>query len=160
MTNDLSWVSLDRAFDAPIERVWALWTEASLFQKWYGPMGMTVPEAQMDLTIGGARRITMEMETPDRTMRMFFTGEFKEISPMTRLVYTEAMCDADGNIISPESMGMPPGTPEITEVIVELSDLGQRTRVKLIHMGVPSGSPGAQGWTQALDKLAALLAKP
>ena len=120
-------------------------------------MGMTVPEAEIDLTVGGKRRITMEMVTPDRTMRMYFTGAFKMITPMTRLVYTEAMCDAEGQVISPESMGMPPGTPEVTEVVVELTELADRTRLKLIHMGVPAGSPGAAGWAQALDKLAETL---
>lgn len=158
MNDATNWVSLDREFDAPLARVWAMWTDPALFQRWYGPMGMHVPDAQMDLTVGGARRITMEMATPERAMRMYFTGAFKEISPMTRLVYSEAMCDENGALISPGSMGMPPGTPEITEVVVELTDLGNRTRVKLIHMGVPEGSPGAKGWGQALDKLAETLA--
>ena len=91
-------------------------------------------------------------------MRMYFTGNFKEVTPMTRLIYSEAMCDAEGNLIPPESMGMPPGTPEMTEVRVEFTDLGGRTRVKLIHMGVPADSPGAKGWSQALDKLGETLA--
>jgi hypothetical protein len=52
-------------------------------------------------------------------------------------------------------MGMPDGHPTTTEVIVELEEVGGRTRMVLTHAGIPTGSPGAAGWTMALDKLAA-----
>ena len=41
-----------------------------------------------------------------------------------------------------------------TEVRVELEDVGGRTKMVLTHAGIPSDSPGATGWTMALDKLA------
>jgi hypothetical protein len=51
-------------------------------------------------------------------------------------------------------MGMPEGHPTTTEVLVELDDLGGRTRMTVTHVGVPEDSPGAAGWRMALDKLA------
>jgi hypothetical protein len=45
-----------------------------------------------------------------------------------------------------------------TEVRVELTDLGDRTRMVLTHSGVPADSPGAAGWTMAFDKLDAYAA--
>ena len=42
-----------------------------------------------------------------------------------------------------------------TEVRVDLEDLGGRTKMVLTHVGIPADSPGATGWTMALDKLAA-----
>ena len=158
MTDAPNWVKIERTFDAPIEDVWAMWTDADKFKSWYGPMGMTVPTAQMDVSVGGIRRVSMEMVRPDRTMTMYFTGVYKEVTPPTRLVYTEAMCDADGTILSPEQMGMPPGTPEITEVIVDLRREGDQTVMTMVHVGVPDGSPGAGGWGQAFDKLDSVLA--
>lgn len=157
MTNDTQWVLIERSFDAPIDAVWNMWTDPALFSKWYGPNGMTVPVAEMDLTIGGTRKICMEMSRPDGTMSMWFTGAYKEITPPTRLVYTESMCDADGNLISPASMGMPEGTPEVTEVIVELTEADGQTHMRMSHVGVPAASPGEGGWMQAFDKLAGLL---
>jgi hypothetical protein len=50
---------------------------------------------------------------------------------------------------------MPPGHPVTTEVTVELTDLGGRTKMVLTHAGVPAGSPGAAGWAMAFSKLAA-----
>ena len=66
--------------------------------------------------------------------------------------------DPDGNRVSPEAMGMPGGHPEVTEVTVELTDLGDRTRMVMTHAGIPADSPGAMGWNMALDKLEAHLA--
>jgi len=72
-----------------------------------------------------------------------------------RLVYTESMSDEDGNVLSPSDIGMPEGHPTTTEIIVELEDLGGRTKMVMTHAGIPEDSPGAAGWTMALDKLAA-----
>lgn len=159
MTDSQEWVKIERTFDAPIETVWSMWTDAAMFQKWYGPMGMSVPVAEMDVTVGGTRKICMEMVRPDQTMQMWFTGVYKEIDAPSRLVYTESMCDADGNIMSPESMGMPPGAPDVTEVIVDLRSDGDKTVMTMVHVGVPAGSPGAGGWNQAFDSLAEVLGK-
>jgi hypothetical protein len=52
---------------------------------------------------------------------------------------------------------MPDAHPTTTEVTVELEDLGGRTKMVMTHVGVPADSPGAAGWTMALDKLAAHL---
>ena len=108
----------------------------------------------MDVVVGGVRKVCMEMKSPDRTMSMWFTGVYKEVSSPSRLVYTESMCDADGTILSPQSMGMPEGHPDITEVIVDLSEADGRTIMTMVHVGVPEGSGGAGGWSQAFDKLA------
>jgi len=151
------WVIIEREFDAPLETIWSMWTDPMLFKKWYGPKGAEIPVAEMDLVVGGRRKICMEMQRGDQKMQMWTSGEFKEITPPTRLVYTESMCDAEGNIISPESMGMPPGHPEVTEIIVELTANGDKTKMKMVHIGVPAGSPGAGGWGMAFDKLAGLV---
>ncbi len=157
MTDQPSWVKIRRAFDAPIDVVWAMWTDPEQFKRWYGPMGMIVPTAEMDVTIGGTRKICMEMKSPERTMTMWFTGVYKEIDAPRRLVYTESMCDADGTLISPQDMGMPEGAPDVTEVIVDLDEVDGRTVMTMVHVGVPEGSAGEGGWNQAFDKLSALL---
>ncbi|MEQ8840505.1 MAG: SRPBCC domain-containing protein [Acidimicrobiales bacterium] len=154
-TND---VRLERTFEAPIDLIWEMWTDAEHFANWYGPMGARIPTAEMDVRIGGRRRITMEMDTPNGSMQMFFVGQYREIDPKTRLVYTESVADEAGNTMTAEQMGMPAGTPMETSVVVELEDLGPRTKMTLTHVGVPADSPGGQGWTMALDKLEALVA--
>jgi len=145
-------VVIERTFAAPVELIWQMWTEAKQFQKWYGPKGFSVPVAQMDLRVGGKRLICMA--SPDGSMKMWTTGEFVEIAPTSRLVYTESMADEAGNILSPSAMGMPPGYPETTEVTVQLEAVGERTKMVMTHAGIPANSPGASGWNMAFDKLA------
>ncbi|MFT7598620.1 MAG: hypothetical protein ACI8TP_001543 [Acidimicrobiales bacterium] len=144
---------IERIFDAPRHLVWQMWADPEHFKAWYGPSGATIPVANMDVRVGGTRFVGMAMETPNGPMEMWFTGEYREVVENQRLVYTDSMADADGNVISPAAMGMPEGHPETTEVIVELTDLGNKTKMVMTHVGVPADSGGAGGWTMAFDKL-------
>jgi Activator of Hsp90 ATPase homolog 1-like protein len=40
-----------------------------------------------------------------------------------------------------------------TSIVVELVDLGERTKMTMTHIGIPADSPGGQGWAMAIDKL-------
>ena len=142
-------VVIERNFDAPVELIWQMWTVPEHFAAWYGPDGATIPVAEMDLRVGGRRRVRMDVQTPRGVMQMWFTGEYVEVVEPSRLVFTEGICDETGNPVS-----MPDGHPTITEVRVQLEDLGGRTRLVLTHVGIPEGSPGAAGWTMAFEKLA------
>jgi uncharacterized protein YndB with AHSA1/START domain len=148
-------VVIERSFDAPIDLIWRMWTEPDHFKAWYGPQGAAIPIAKMDVRVGGSRLVGMEMQTPNGLMQMWFTGTYREVVENERLVYTESMSDESGNVLSASDMGMPEGHPTMTEVIVELKEVGGRTRMVMTHVGIPKDSPGAAGWTMAFDKLAA-----
>jgi uncharacterized protein YndB with AHSA1/START domain len=127
-----------------------MWTEVEHFKNWYGPQGFSVSLAQMDVRVGGKRLFCMEMLTPDGSMKMWLTGEYTEIKPTTRLVYTESMADEHGNILPPEG-----DFPAVTIITVLLEDLGERTKMSMTHAGVPGSDEGAnEGWKQALVKMA------
>jgi uncharacterized protein YndB with AHSA1/START domain len=146
-------VVIERIFEAPVALIWQMWTRPEHFKKWYGPKGFTVPVAEMELRVGGKRLVCMA--SPDGSMRMWTTGEFTEIVPNERLVYTESPADEEGNVASPAAMGMPEGYPATTVVTVSLEDLGGRTKMVMRHAGVPAESGAGSGWEQAFDKLAA-----
>ena len=145
-------VVIERTFDAPVDLIWQMWTNPEHFKNWYGPKGFTVPVAEMELRVGGKRLICMA--SPDGSMKMWTTGEYTEIIPNKRLVYTESQADENGNVVSPSAMGMPEGYPATTEVTVLLEDLGGRTKMVMTHAGVPADSGAGGGWEQAFDKLA------
>ncbi len=155
MNNVKDAVVIERTFDAPQALIWQMWTDPAHFKQWYGPSGFSVPVADMDLRVGGKRLICMA--SPDGSMKMWTTGEYTEISPTHRLVYTESHADENGNVVSPAAMGMPEGYPATTEVTVVLEDLGGRTKMMMTHAGVPADSGAGGGWNQAFDKLADLI---
>jgi uncharacterized protein YndB with AHSA1/START domain len=148
---------IERTFDAPVEVVWRMWTDPDAFKAWYGPDGATIPDAELDVRVGGVRRVCMAVQTPGGPMRMWFTGVHREVVPMQRLVYTESMTDENGNPMAPPGAG--DDHPAVTEVRVELRPSGARTSMVLTHMGIPADSPGSTGWSMALDKLAATIGR-
>lgn len=141
---------IERRLDASPAQVWAMWTDPEQFATWYGPTSASVPVAEFDLRVGGRRRVCMEVNG----MRMWFGGEFVEIAPTERLAYTEFMADEDG---APRADMVPAGHPATTEVRVQLTADGDGTLMTMTHVGIPSDSPGATGWTMAFDKLDALI---
>jgi uncharacterized protein YndB with AHSA1/START domain len=151
-------VVIERSFDAPVDLIWQMWTDPEHFKAWYGPAGAAIPVAKMDVRVGGTRLVCMEVQASAGPMQMWFTGEYREVVECERLVYTESMCDKNGNVSSPSDMGMPPGHPMTTEVRVELEDLTGSTKMVMTHIGIPDDSPGAVGWAMAFDKLVAYVA--
>ena len=145
-------VVIERIFEAPVDLIWQMWIQPEHFKKWYGPKGFTVPVAEMEMLVGGKRLICMA--SPDGSMKMWTTGEYTEIVPNERLVYTESPADENGNVVSPSAMGMPDGYPATTYVTVLLEDLGGRTKMVMTHAGMPADSGAGGGWEQAFDKLA------
>jgi uncharacterized protein YndB with AHSA1/START domain len=146
-------VTIERAFDAPVDLIWRRWTDPELFRTWYGPNGATIPVAKMDVRVGGRRHVCMEMQTPNGSMQMWFTGEYRAVVENELLVYTESISDEHGNVVSPSAMGMPEDHPTTTEIRVELHDDGGSTRMIMTHSGIAPDSPGASGWAMAFDKL-------
>jgi uncharacterized protein YndB with AHSA1/START domain len=146
-------VRIERTLDAPADLIWQMWTEPDHFKAWYGPDGAIIVVAKMDVRVGGPRLVGMEMATPNGTMRMWFTGAYLEVVENERLVYTESISDENGNVLSLSDRGTPEGHPTTTEVIVELENVGGRTKMVMTHAGIPGDSPGAAGWAMAFDKL-------
>jgi uncharacterized protein YndB with AHSA1/START domain len=117
-------VKIERIVDAPLALVWQMWTDPEHFKAWYGPDGAAIPVAKMDVRVGGTRLVCMEVQTPNGPMRMWFTGEYREVIENERLVYTESISDENGHVSSLSDTGMPEGHPKTTEVRVELADIG------------------------------------
>ena len=76
---------ITRTFDAPASLMFALWTDLRHFRNWMGPEGFECVEAEIDLRVGGRYRgMIRSPETGDS----WFGGEYREIEPNRRLVFT------------------------------------------------------------------------
>lgn len=73
-----------RTFDAPVERVWAVWTDPRHISKWWGPRGFTTTTKEWDLRPGGVWRFTMH--GPDGTDYLNRV-RYQEVVKGERLVY-------------------------------------------------------------------------
>jgi uncharacterized protein YndB with AHSA1/START domain len=106
---------MERVFDAPRELVWNVMNDPAQVANWWGPRGHTATVEAMDLRVGGRWRWVGH--TPDGR-DVPFTGEYLEVDPPSKLVYTEIYDVPPFN---------EPGAAAINTITYE--DLGGRTKV-------------------------------
>jgi uncharacterized protein YndB with AHSA1/START domain len=104
-------IEIVRVFDAPRDRVFAVYTDPALIPQWWGPRGTTAHVDQMDVRAGGSWRFVLSGVDGSETA---FRGTYREVSPPERIVQTF------------EWEGMP-GHVSVETAVFE--DLGDRTRV-------------------------------
>jgi uncharacterized protein YndB with AHSA1/START domain len=80
-------IVITRLFDAPPALVFKAWTTPEHVAKWWGPRESTLPICTIDLRPGGAYRW---VERGADGNLYPFKGEYLEIDPPRRLVYTQA----------------------------------------------------------------------
>jgi uncharacterized protein YndB with AHSA1/START domain len=80
-------VRMTRLFDAPRHLVFEAMTRPEHVQQWWGRLGegYSVPVCEIDLRVGGAWRFVNRHPKGEAAFR----GEYREITPPSRLVFTE-----------------------------------------------------------------------
>src|ERR671918_606681 len=108
-------LQMKRVIRAPRPLVFTALTEPDELAKWWGPSGFTSPSVKVDLRVGGSYRIAMQ---PPEGDLFYLSGEFREVDPPARIVYTFRWEDPD---------------PDDQETVVTLSflDLGESTELVL-----------------------------
>ena len=79
-------ILITREFDAPARLVYRAWTEPELVRRWWSGDRGTVTSVDIDLRVGGPWRFVM---TANAGFEVAFHGEYREIVPAQRLVWTE-----------------------------------------------------------------------
>jgi uncharacterized protein YndB with AHSA1/START domain len=80
-----------RTFDAPARIVFEAWSKPELFRRWWVPksMGMSLLSCEIDVRVGGKYRL--EFAHGDSNAAFF--GTYKEVTPHSRLVWTNEESD-------------------------------------------------------------------
>lgn len=135
---------LTRHFKASPARLFAAFTERPLLQAWYGPQTHTCPHCEIDARVGGKYRV--EMHSPSGGVHVV-TGEFREIAPPERLVYTWGWLRGQGR--SPETL-----------VTLTFRERDGGTDLTLEQTGFATREERDahnQGWTSSFNALEAML---
>jgi uncharacterized protein YndB with AHSA1/START domain len=137
-------LELDPIFSAPPDRIFAMLTEPAELSKWWGPRGFELPAAELELSVNGRYRFTME---PPGGEPFHLSGTFLAVDPPRRLVYT---------------FNWEEPTPDDRETVVTLAldahDGG--TRVSLLQGLFATEERLAlhrDGWTESFEKLREVL---
>jgi len=128
-----------RTIRATPELLFAAWTEPQHLCAWWGPRPVTCAGAEVDLRVGGRYRILNAL--PDGTT-VTIEGEFREIEPPSKLVYTWRM----GQEVKEWSL-----------VTVRFEPRGDATEVTVVHDQIatePVRDSHEKGWNGCFDGLA------
>ena len=156
---------ISRAFDAPRERMWKVWTQREHMMQWFGPKGFAMTHATLDFRVGGVFHYCLR--TPDGK-EMWGKFTFREIDPPKRLVWVNAFSDEKGGL------GRHPFAPEwpqqmLTTATFDERDPGRTTVT--IRWSTIDATPEEQrtfdaghesmrmGWTGTFEQLERYLAK-
>jgi uncharacterized protein YndB with AHSA1/START domain len=139
---------LERTFEAPAQAVFDAWTSAEVLRRWW-PSGSDweAPVAEVDVRVGGSLRIVMRSPGGEE---FGGRGEYLEITPPTRLVFTWTWDGHEGHegtqLIEVEFTQREDGT-----TIVLLTNRGLRD--------ADSKRSHRDGWLASFDNLDRVLAK-
>jgi len=136
-----------RALPVAPPRVFAAFSDPDELGKWWGPDGFTVGSVDFDPRVGGTYRI--EMQPPDGDP-FYLGGEFSEVDPPGRLVFTFVYEDPDLDDV---------------ETLVELSfrDCGESTEVVFTQGRFKTEARRElhrDGWTDSFDRLTQVVSQP
>jgi uncharacterized protein YndB with AHSA1/START domain len=136
---------LSRTFHAPRVTVFKAWSSAEHVKRWFCPETYTVPDAKVDMRVGGPFEVCMRSPAGEEH---WTRGVFVEVAPHTRLVIDAQVTDSAGK----------PLFGAYTEV--DFADALGGTRMDVVQTYTiidPStawmvgGAP--EGWRTTLDKL-------
>jgi uncharacterized protein YndB with AHSA1/START domain len=98
-----------RTIDGPPDIVFDAWTDAELFRQWWVPtsMGLKLLSCEVDARVGGGYRLTFDIGTDEP---MAFFGRYLEVTPPTRLVWTNEEGDEGTVVTSVTFEGVGSGT--------------------------------------------------
>ncbi len=143
---------LVRTFDAPLERVWRMWTEPKHFARWWGPHGFDCPEAQIEPRAGAPIKLAMRQIATGDTH--YATGEVLAVEAPRRLVLRLRAfgTEADPGI---EHVSIVTLTEFRGSATMQLETRVERVKPELREAAKSMG----EGWSQSLEKMAAAVAE-
>lgn len=151
---------VSRVFDAPRAVVWKAWTDPAYVMQWWGPKGFTAPVCKSDFRVGG--KFLFCMRAPDG-QEGWNGGEFHEIVPYQKIVFSMYFADSNGNKVDPAQYGIEHEAIEDARDMVIFEDSGNgRTKLTCIGnetMEDAKKSGQLECWNEILEKLDAVVAR-
>jgi uncharacterized protein YndB with AHSA1/START domain len=138
---------------APRERVYEALIDPAAVSRWKVPAGMTSEVHEFDAREGGAIRVSLTYEAPDRGGKTSgrtdtYRGRFVTLVPGELVVEADEF-ETDDPALSGEML-----------ITIRLSDAPGGTQLAAVHDGLPEGVSPADnelGWRESLARLAALV---
>jgi uncharacterized protein YndB with AHSA1/START domain len=139
-----STIRLHRVLTTSPEKLYRAFLEADALAKWLPPNGFTCTVHHLEPKVGGTFKMSFRNFTTGNGHS--FGGEFLELIPGERVIYTDRFDD--------------PNLPGEIRVTVNLKKVLVGTEVDIVQAGVPDPIPPEAcylGWQESLRNLARLV---
>jgi uncharacterized protein YndB with AHSA1/START domain len=144
-------------FDAPRETVFNAWTDPEVLKLWYAPDGCTIEFKYIDTVQEGKFHSVIHDPVHGDC---WIKGTYLEVFAPKKLVFTMALSDEQGNLVSSATAGKSEDWPEETITTVTFEPIGEQTKVT-VHQTVAeeeAKKTGAyQSWIKMFNKLNVLI---
>jgi len=137
-------ITLHRVLKTTPAKVYRAFTDPTAFARWIPPCGFTCTVHEMEAKVGGRFHMAFTNFTTGHSHG--FGGEFLELVPDQRLVYTDVFDD--------------PNRPGEMKVTVTIKPVVVGTELHIVQEGVPDVIPAEAcylGWQESLTFLAMLV---
>lgn len=88
-------IKVERSFQAPVDLVWAAWTQPEILDQWWAPKPWRAETKSMNFTEGGRWHYCMVGPAGERHWCLF---DYKTIVPEKTYTGIDAFCDENGQI--------------------------------------------------------------
>ena len=97
-------IVIRRAFNGPARIVFDAWTKPELVRRWWAPKShkVSVVSCDADVRVGGHYRYVLQLDAGNR---FAFSGKYVDVTPSSRLVYTEIFEPTAGGV-QPDEEGI------------------------------------------------------
>ncbi len=152
-------IEVTRLFNAPVETIWKLWTDAELVKRWWGPKHFSSPVAKIDFREGGKSIVSMKAPAEMGGQEFFSVWVYVKILPLQSIEFIQSLSDQEGNKIVPAMVGMPADFPIDIQTIVHFKKVAngqtEMTVTEYADFGMISGF-AQTGLEQSMDKMLAV----
>jgi uncharacterized protein YndB with AHSA1/START domain len=148
---------VSRRVPAPLDRVWAAWTESEHVRRWWGPEGWTCPVAEMDVRPGGTTLVAMR---GPGGADLYNRWTYLAVEPGSRLEYDVTFARPDGTEVPPSALGLPAEIPVPVRHVVTFEGDEATTTFHVAEFGYEPGPMtdlSRRGQEQCMDKLVAAI---
>jgi uncharacterized protein YndB with AHSA1/START domain len=151
-------VFIEESFNASVEKVFSAWTDPAKLMQWYAPEGCTISFKKIDIKTGG--RFHSCIANPVHG-DCWCIGEYIEIQPNRKIVFTMMNADENGNPVDPASIGMDADWPREMLVTVTFAEENGQTILQLrqtVSQELAKKTGAYPSWLQMLNNLRTLIA--
>lgn len=147
-------IKVERSFAAPIEKVWAAWTQRELLDQWWAPKPYVAKTKSMDFSVGGFWLYCM---VGPKGETHWARADYQSIDTLKSYSALDAFCDENGTLNTdfPRSSWHNTFSEDSGSTVVHI----EITHKKLADLEMILEMGFKEGFTAALENLDAIFAK-